>query len=61
VFVSKAHADAMTQLSQSQVETSKIESNLQVVKTQKEQLATEVQQKDARIQQLEEENSELKE
>jgi len=59
--VSKAHADAMTQLSQSQVETSKIESNLQVVKTQKEQLATEVQQKDARIQQLEEENSELKE
>lgn len=60
-----AHANSIDQANQavveSQAETSKIKSNLTEVKTQKEQLATAVQQKDARIQQLEQENSELKE
>jgi septal ring factor EnvC (AmiA/AmiB activator) len=67
VFVQKVNADAIkkqesyqVQLVESQTKTSKIESNLTEVKTQKEQLATEVQTKDARIQQLEQENASLK-
>lgn len=65
LLVKTAHANSIDQANQavveSQAETSKIKSNLTEVKTQKEQLATAVQQKDARIQQLEQENSELKE
>jgi septal ring factor EnvC (AmiA/AmiB activator) len=54
-------ADVSHSLNQSQQETSKIKSNLTEVKTEKEQLATAVQEKDTKIQQLEQENSELKE
>jgi cell shape-determining protein MreC len=65
VFVQKAHAQEINQVNsayvKSQQETSKTKSNLTELKTQKEQLVTEVQTKDARIQQLEQENSELKE
>lgn len=68
VFVKTVHADSIKkeesyqiQLSKSQQETSKIQSNLEEVKTLKEQLKEEVQLKDEKIQQLEQENSELKE
>jgi len=64
VFVQTAHANSIRTAEQtlyeSQQETSKIKSNLNEVKTQKEQLVTEVQTKDARIQQLEQENADLK-
>lgn len=65
VFVSTAHAesmrDAQQSLAQSQEETSKIKSQLEEVQTDKVELSKQVTDKDARIQQLEEENSELKE
>jgi uncharacterized protein YoxC len=65
VFVQKAYAQPLDQVShslnQSQQEAIKIKSNLQEVKSQKEQLATEVQTKEQKISQLEQENSELKE
>jgi hypothetical protein len=64
VFVQTANAASINQANlatvKSQQETSKIKSNLTEVKTQKEQLVTAVQEKDTRIQQLEQENSELK-
>ena len=53
VFTSKAYAESTNNLVRSQQETSKI-------KSQKEKLLKESQQKDARIQQLEQENAELK-
>lgn len=67
VFVQKVNADAIkkqesyqVQLQESQTKTSKIESNLKTVQTEKQQLATTVSEKDARIQQLEQENAQLK-
>lgn len=67
VFVQKAYAEAIrqqktyqVQLQESQVKTSKIESNLKTVQTEKQQLAVAVSEKDARIQQLEQENADLK-
>lgn len=67
VFVQKVNADAIkkqesyqVQLQESQTKTSKIESNLKTVQTEKQQLATTVSEKDARIQQLEQENADLK-
>jgi preprotein translocase subunit SecF len=67
VFVQKAHAEAIrqqktyqVQLQESQAKTSKIESNLKTVQTEKQQLAVAVSEKDARIQQLEQENADLK-
>lgn len=67
VFVQKAYAEAIrqqktyqVQLQESQAKTSKIESNLKTVQTEKQQLAVAVSEKDARIQQLEQENADLK-
>ena len=65
VFVHKAYAQPLEQVNhslvQTQQEASKTESQLKEVSSEKEQLATVVQEKDAKIQQLEQENSELKE
>lgn len=65
VFVHKAYAQPLEQVShslaQSQKEASKIESQFREVNSQKEQLSTVVVEKDAKIQQLEQENAELKE
>jgi len=67
VFVQKAHAEAIqkqesyqVQLQESQTKASKIESNLKAVSTEKTTLQKEVETKDARIQQLEQENADLK-
>lgn len=64
VFIQKAHAQEITHVNsmvvKSQQETSKIESNLQEVKSQKNTLEKAVEKKDNKIQQLKEENSELK-
>ena len=65
VFVQKAYAQPLAEVShslnQSQQEASKIKSSLHEVYSQKEQLATEVQTKEQKITQLEQENTELKE
>lgn len=61
VFTQKVHADAMAQVSQSQSEISKTRSHLETVKSEKAKLDEDIQQKNARIHQLEKENSELKE
>lgn len=60
-FTQKVHAEAMAQVSQSQSEISKTKSHLEEVKSEKVKLSEDVKSKDARIQQLEKENSELKE
>ncbi len=67
VFVQKAHAEAIhkqesyqVQLQESQAKASKIESNLHTVETQKAAIEKQSADKDAKIQQLEQENSELK-
>lgn len=60
VFVDRVQAQSMAIISQSQQETSKIKTQLESVKTEKEKLVTESQDKDAKIQQLEQENAELK-
>ena len=68
VFVETAHAESIRkqesyqqQLVESRTKTSKIESQLKEVTSEKTQLATTVSEKDARIQQLEQENAQLKE
>lgn len=64
VFVQKVYAqplaDVSHSLNQSQQETSKIKSNLESVKTEKTTLVKEVETKDAKILQLEQENASLK-
>lgn len=60
VFTSKAYAESTNNLVRSQQETSKIKTQLESVKSEKEKLVTESQSKDAKIQQLEQENAELK-
>ena len=67
VFVSTAHAESIrkqesyqVQLAKSHQETSKIKSQLEEVNSEKQKVIDESAQKDARIQQLEQENSELK-
>lgn len=64
VFVQKAHALEISKVNESlaasQAKTSKIESQLKNVSSEKAQLATTVSEKDARIQQLEQENADLK-
>lgn len=64
VFAYSVKTDAMTQVSQSHAEVRKTKSNLETVKTEKNEikatLGSEVTQKDARIHQLEQENAELK-
>lgn len=64
MFVQTAHAASIQKaeqsLQESQQETSKIESNLKTVQTEKQQLTTAVSEKDAKITQLEQENSALK-
>lgn len=52
---------ANMQIIQSQQETSKIKSQLKEVNSEKTELKKKVESKDARIQQLEKENSDLKE
>ena len=61
VLTQKAHAEAMAQVSQSQSEVSKIKSHLEQVRSEKAELAEVAESRDARIQQLEKENSDLKE
>lgn len=64
MFVQKVHANSLNDvkqsLHQSQQETSKIESNLEDVKSEKQKLLKETQLKEEKILQLEKENSELK-
>lgn len=67
MFVSTAHAESIrkeesyqVQLTKSQQEASKIKSQLKDIESQKQAVQNESAQKDARIQQLEQENSELK-
>ena len=59
-FTQKVYAEAMAQVSQSQSEISKTKSHLEEVKSEKVKLSEDVKSKDARIQQLEQENAELK-
>lgn len=68
VFVKTAHADSIKkeesyqiQLSKSQQETSKTKAQLETVTEEKTKLNTEVLVRDEKIQQLEKENSDLKE
>ena len=61
VFVQKVHADAMARVSQSQSEVRETKQNLEAVKSEKTEMAKAVMLKDAKIQELEQENSELKE
>ncbi len=64
VFVQRVHAQSLDQaqtLSQSQQETSKTKAQLEDVKSEKAKLQSEVQVRDSKITQLEQENAELKE
>ena len=64
VFVQKVHANSLDQvnhsLSQSQQEASKNKAQLETITEEKTKLNTEVQVRDEKIQQLEQENAELK-
>lgn len=64
MFVQRAHALEISKvnhsLTESQAKTSKIESQLKEVNSEKQELASANSQKDARIQQLEQENADLK-
>lgn len=68
VFVKTVHADSIKKeesyqirLSKSQQETSKHKTQLKEVSSEKQKLQNEVKLRDERIQQLEKENSDLKE
>lgn len=65
VFVSKAHAESINEAVsakvKSQQEASKIKSQLEEVSSEKQKLQNEVKLRDEKIQQLEKENSDLKE
>src|SRR5690606_28291168 len=65
VFVKTAHANSIAQveqsLSESQSKISEINTQLEDVKSEKLKLSDEVKLKDEKIQQLEKENSDLKE
>lgn len=60
VFTSKVYAESTDNLIRSQQETSKIKTQLESVQSEKDKLETESKSKDAKIQQLEQENAELK-
>lgn len=68
MFVKTVHADSIKkeesyqiQLSKSQQETSKHKAQLEEVSSEKQKLQNEVKLRDEKIQQLEKENSDLKE
>ena len=60
VFTSKVYAESTDNLIRSQQETSKIKTQLNEVNSEKAEIEKSLTEKDAKIQQLEQENAELK-
>lgn len=60
MFVDKAYAESMAQVSHSQQEASKIKTQFEQVESEKIKLEADIQSKVEKINQLEQENAELK-